>query len=120
MENVGVREQQIVPGRDGGSLLHGVALAQPFRRQRGIMDHPDAGIGAGDGVGDFAGPVGQMIVHDHHFQLDTLLREDGVEGGRQIDFFIAGRNHDAEGFRHVNRRGIGRQPLDAPLGEHTP
>jgi len=34
MENVGVREQQMIPGRDGGPLLHGVALDQPLRRQR--------------------------------------------------------------------------------------
>ena len=69
-------------------------LTSVWQAFSGFIDDGDAWVAEGN----FAGAVGAGVVDDDDLDLvaeEASLREDGLEAGRQITFFVVGRDDEA-------------------------
>ena len=76
MAEVGVHlEDQVVPVLERPAEAREVGLPQPGLARP--VQHVDPRLGGGQLVGQLAGAVGRIVVHDQHVELGILLQDLG-------------------------------------------
>ena len=93
-----VREQNPIARRHGCAEMTGVTLPEPAFGQHLDPLHAQARILLCQASQNFAGPVLRAVIHNDHFHLHGLLREEAADRVFNSRLFIPRRRHESAIF----------------------